>query len=125
MNLTLTQKERENIKHLHRKCSVRRHADKLKALLLLDKGVSCVEVGEILLLDDDTIRIYRNKFISQGIDSLLSDNNKGSVSNLNNEQLLELENHLENNTYADTRGIINWINEKFSLFIALVELTLY
>lgn len=114
MNLILTIEERDNIKHLHRKCSVRRHADKLKSLLLLDKGFSCIEVGEILLLDDDTIRTYRNNFISQGINSLLSDKNKGRASNLTTEQLQELDKHIENNTYGDTTGIIDWIQEKFN-----------
>ena len=59
MKFILTPKERKKIKQLHRKCTVRRHADKLKALLMLDKGFSCKEVGELLLLDDDTIRQYR------------------------------------------------------------------
>ena len=60
MNLKLTQQEREQIKQLHRGCKQRKHADKLKAILLLADGFSCVDVGKILLLDDDTIRSYRN-----------------------------------------------------------------
>jgi hypothetical protein len=62
MNLILTDSERKEIKRLHRNCSKRKHADKLKALLLLDKGFSCIETGEMLLLDDDTIRQYRSQY---------------------------------------------------------------
>ena len=46
-------------------------------LLLLDKGHSCVGVGGILLLDDDTTRKYRNIYLNQVATSLLTDHNKG------------------------------------------------
>ena len=115
MSFTLTQKEREKIKWLHRGCSERRFADKLKSLLLLDKGFSCVEVGEILLLDDDTIRKYRTQYLNQGAESMLSDNNKGTSSKLNEKQINELELHLDQNTYSSTKGIIAWIKESFGI----------
>ncbi len=115
MNLVLTHEERNNIKQLHRNCSKRRNADKLKALLLLDKGFSCVEVGEILLLDDDTVRNYRSMYLTQGIKSLLTDKNKGTSSRLNESQINELESHLESNTYPNTKGIIVWIKECFGI----------
>ncbi len=115
MSFTLTQKEREKIKRLHRGCSERRFADKLKSLLLLDKGFSCIEVGEILLLDDDTIRKYRNQYLNRGAESMLSDNNKGTLSKLNESQINELEQHLDQNTYSSTKGIIAWIKECFGI----------
>jgi transposase len=115
MNFTLTQNEREKIKQLHRNCSERKFADKLKSLLLLDKGFSCVEVGEILLLDDDTIRKYRSQYLIQGAESMLADKNKGTSSRLNECQINELEEHLEENTYSSTKGIIVWIKECFGI----------
>ena len=115
MKILLTSKEREDIRLLHRNCPKKRYADKLKALLLLDKGFSCVDVGEILLLDDDTIRQYRNQYINQGAESLLADNNKGTSSHLNAIQLNLLESHLEVNTYIDSKGIIVWISENFNI----------
>jgi transposase len=115
MKLALTQEERENIRQLHRSCSKRRFADKLKAILLLDDGFSCMDVGRMLLLDDDTIRRYRTDYLSVGVESLLTDNNKGSDPYLTVIQLKELENHLEENTYLDSKGIIVWIVEKFNI----------
>jgi len=61
MTIKLSIRERDEIKQLHRNCKQRKHADKLKAILMLDRGFSCIDVGEILLLDDDTVRGYRNK----------------------------------------------------------------
>jgi transposase len=115
MRFILTHNERENIKQLHRKCRIRRHADKLKALLMLDKGFSCIEVGELLLLDDDTIRKYREQYINIGVNSLLSDNNKGTTAKLNNAQCKELSSYLEENTYSNTKGIIAWIEKNFKI----------
>jgi len=115
MNVKLSQEEKNKIKKLHRSCKQRRYADKLKAILLLDAGFSCVEVGQILLLDDDTIRKYRNIYLSQGTEFLLSDNNKGTTSFLTSEQLETLEKHLTTNVYTDSKGVVVWICNEFGI----------
>ena len=38
--------------------------------MLLDKGVSCQEVAEVLLFDDDTIRGWYELFEQSGVDGL-------------------------------------------------------
>ncbi len=115
MNLILTHKERAEIAQLHRNCSKRRFADRLKSILLLADGFSCIEVGRILLLDDDTIRQYRTQYLNQGTESLLTDKNKGSSSKLNEIQIDELAKHLEDKTYIDTKGIVVWIKVQFGV----------
>ncbi len=115
MRFKLTQQEKEEIRQLHRSCQKKRIADKLKALLFLDKGYSCVEVGELLLLDDDTIRSYREQYLNLGAESLLKDNNNGRLSYLDTKQLNLLEQHLENTTYLDSKGIIVWIFKQFNI----------
>jgi len=115
MTVRLTQKEREELRQLHRNCRKKRFADKLKAILLLDNGFSCIEVGQILLLDDDTVRKYRNQYLNHGANSLLEDNNKGSLSYLSDVELESLDKHLEENTYSDSKGIIDWIEQEFGV----------
>ena len=115
MILKLTQEQKQEIRYLHQKCPTRRFADKLKALLLLDKGFSCVEVGDILLLDDDTIRKYRDQYLAQGAASLLEDNNKGTRPYLTVAQIEELDAHLEENVYSDSKGIRAWVAKKFNV----------
>lgn len=115
MNTILTREEKDKIRNLHRNCKQRKHADKLKAILLLDKGLSCIEVGEILLLDDDTIRTYRNSYLNEGAKSLLTDNNNGTSSSLKCSQLASLEKHLLANVYVDTKGIVVWIEKQFGI----------
>jgi transposase len=109
----LTSEQRAEIKSLHRQCKERRFADKLKAILLLDKGLSCEEISEILLLDDDTIRNYKKQYLSEGANALLSDNNKGGVSRLTDRQVAELDKHLSENVYTDSNLIIFWIETNF------------
>jgi transposase len=113
--MNLPQEDKNTIKGLHRSCTQRKHADKLKAILLLDKGHSCIEVGEILLLDDDTIRTYRNTYLNQGAEALLSDNNNGTKAFLSAEQLDALEKHLAQNVYVDSKGIVAWIEKEFRI----------
>jgi transposase len=115
MTINLSEEEKNTIKGLHRSCNQRKHADKLKAILLLDKGHCCVEVGEILLLDDDTIRTYRNTYLNNGAASLLSDNNKGTSAFLSSEQLDALEKHLTQNVYVDSKGIVAWVEKEFGI----------
>jgi len=115
MIFKLSTKERKNIRQIHKKTVKRRFADRLKALLLLDDGFSCIEVGKILLLDDDTIRGYREKYLNYGIESLLDDNHKGRNSYLNTKQLNELNTHLEETTYSKSKGIIDWIKDKYGI----------
>ena len=105
MNIKLSQKEANQIKQLHHNCKQRKHADKLKAILMLDDGFSCVEVGNILLLDDDTIRTYRNTYLSHGAEPLLSGNNKGTTSYPTAVQLDALEKHLTDNVYTDPKAL--------------------
>ena len=101
MTIRSLQKEADQIKQLHRTCKQRKHADKLKAILMPHDGFSCVEVGNILLLDDDTIRTYRNTYLSYGAEPLLGDNNKGTTSYPTAVQLDALDKNLTYNVYTD------------------------
>tara|TARA_B100001059_G_scaffold140608_1_gene140679 strand:- start:635 stop:1186 length:552 start_codon:yes stop_codon:yes gene_type:complete len=116
MTIKLSQKEANQIKQLHRNCKQRKHADKLKAILMLNDGFSCVAVGTILLLDDDTIRTYRNTYLSDGVESLLSDNNKGRTSSLTAVELDALEKQVTANVYSDSKGIVAWIEDNFGIY---------
>jgi len=115
MKLVLTQEQKAQIIKLHRQCKERKFADRLKAILLLDDGYSCIEVGRILLLDDDTIRTYQNHYINYGAEDLIKNNNKGTLPILTREQIDLLDKHLVKNTYADSKGIVAWIEEKFKV----------
>src|ERR671910_3268214 len=47
-----------------------RLARRANALVLLDRGMSCEDVGQVLLIDDDTIRTWHRLFEEDGVDGL-------------------------------------------------------
>ena len=86
MTIKLSLEEKVQIKRLHRNCKPRKLADRLKAILRLEEGFSGGEVGNILLLDDPTVRKDRNIYLNQGTQDLLQDNNQGRKSCLGAQQ---------------------------------------
>jgi transposase len=113
-HITVKLPQEEKIKKLHRSYTQRKHADKLKTTLLLADGFSCMNIGNILLLDDGTIRTYRNTYLNEGVASLLNDNNKGA-SSLLNPKLDALNKHLTEHVCMDSKGIVDWVNNEFGI----------
>lgn len=46
---------------------------------------------------------------------MLSDNNKRTKPYLNECQLKELDSHLSINSYSDSKGIVDWIKNKYNI----------
>jgi len=63
MENILTSKERQNLISRHRKERDGRIRDRIKAVLLSDKGYSNTKIAEILLLDDETIRRHIEDYL--------------------------------------------------------------
>ena len=63
-----------------------RLARRANAILLLDDGLSCAEVGKVLFLDDDTVRDWRKLYSESGLAGLSRHEAGGSVSHLSKVQ---------------------------------------
>tara|TARA_B110000238_G_scaffold182741_1_gene208751 strand:- start:254 stop:553 length:300 start_codon:yes stop_codon:yes gene_type:complete len=48
-------------------------ARRANALLLLDDGKSCVEIAQVLYLDDDTVRGWHKQYVAEGWDAVAYD----------------------------------------------------
>ena len=48
-------------------------ARRANALLLLDDGKSCVEIAQVLYLDDDTVRGWHKQYLAEGWDAVAYD----------------------------------------------------
>ncbi len=68
-------------------------------MLFLNKGFSYLEVSELLLLDENTIRNIYEIYITQSLNGLLSFNYQAALSYLSEEEQQELDAHLQNNMY--------------------------
>src|SRR3954447_17704320 len=63
-----------------------RLARRANALVLLDRGMSCEDVGRVLLIDDDTIRTWHRLFEADGVDGLAGFKYGGRACQLTLEQ---------------------------------------
>jgi transposase len=104
-----------SLKALHKNIQSGKIRDRIKAILLLDKGFTYEEIREILLISDSSIRRYEDIFITLGIESLIETEYKGGIPKLNPEQEKELCDHLENNLYGSSKEIVEYIKNKYRI----------
>jgi transposase len=111
----LEETQRLDLMSRHRHERERRFADKIKSVLLIDKGWSYEQVAEVLLLDDSTVRNYLTQFTSGGVDSLLKDYFVGKVSKLSLEEEVNLVTHLTEQLYSTTKEVVAYVEERFGI----------
>ena len=122
MQINLTPKEKTALEILHKETNHGKNRDKIKAILLLDKGFSVTEVSEILLLSENTIRHYENCFKKQGSKggmSWLIANYKTYEGKLTIEEEQEVINYVENNIISDSKELIQFIELRFEKIYSL------
>ena len=110
--MNLTENKIKELKAQHKKEHDKRICDRIKAVLMINKGYSYKQTAEMLLLDDDSVRRHIKEYIES---EKLSNNHKGSECKLNKEQTLELINYLQDNTFTDVRPIINYVKNKYNI----------
>lgn len=91
----------------------RKPADRIKALLLLNKGLAYSQVAEILMLDETTIRRYKVDFEKTGIDGLLEDRYHGSDGYLTAVQEKKLTGYLREHTYQTVKAVASYVFDTY------------
>ena len=112
MKQFLLDTERQELLTLHRSEKNRRNADRIKAVLLADKGWGCKKISEVLLIDENTVKRHITEFKN---DKKLKISSGGGTSKLNEDQTKELSSHLENNTYLKVIDICSYVKEKYGV----------
>ena len=112
---TLNDNELQLLWETHRKAKKKRDADRIKAVYSLAVGHSLREVASILMLDEDTLRLYKRAYEEGGIPKLVKMNYKGSNKKLTDEQLTQLEKELESTIYLTTQSIIAYVVKAFNV----------
>ena len=90
-------------------------AYKLNAIILLGSGWGLREVSEALLLDEETLRSYVEKYRTDGIKSLLKTRYQGSQAWLTAEQLSQLADELDSNIHLDVKSVIDYVARIFEV----------
>lgn len=112
MSKPLTTQERAALVIQHKSERDKRICDRIKAVLLHDKGYSHTKIAEILLLDDETVRRHVNDYF---IKKKLAPQNGGSVSRMSSKQSKLLKAHLHEKTYLYVKEICAYVQSEFVL----------
>src|SRR5271163_4953417 len=91
------------LRERHRKERDGRVKDRLKAVLLRDKGYSYEEIAEVLFLSDEAVRKHVVDYLRE---QKLAPENGGSEPELNADDTAKLLAHLEERTYLYVREIV-------------------
>lgn len=111
----LTKEEVSELCVAHRAERNRHAAYKINAVILLGTGWKLKEVKNALLIDDETLRKYVEKYQAGGIAELLQTHYSGRQSHLDDKQLKLLHSELDNNIYLTTREIIEFVFDEFGV----------
>ena len=85
------------------------------ALVLLDDGMNCEEVGEVLYLDDDTVRDWPKAWEAQGTKSLSEFGYQGSACELTIDQQKQLKAWVTETLPRSTSQIGAWIEQEYEV----------
>src|SRR3990167_10012862 len=112
--IELTEIERIEYKRQHKICKDKKKADRIKAILLLDKNFTLKQVSDILLIDENTIINWKDRFFEKRDNKdWLKDNYSGYDGRLNKEELNKVEDFTENNPISNAKQVQEYILNEF------------
>jgi transposase len=123
MDNKLSPEEIEELKERHRACRDRRSADRIKAVILLDRGFSYEEAAKALLLDDSTVRDWESQFDEDGLEALLVDGFSGGKARLTAEQESLLSGHVEEGCFGRVADLLPWVKDELGTEYSVDGLT--
>ncbi len=124
MNITLTTEEKIELKQRHRRMKDRRDADKIKAVLLFANGYTAVEIANILLMDDETVRTWIKSYeIEENIDEWLVKNYLAYQGKLSQEDESIVMEYVVSNVISDSKQVKEFIENKFTKKYSLSGVT--
>ena len=116
----LDESEREYLQGQHKCERDGRIRDRIKAVLLYDKGWSCERIAEALFISHEAVRQHTLDY--EAIRKL-KPHNGGSSEKLNKDQTKMLVEHLEENIYSSAKDIIAYIWEEFEIKYSVPGIT--
>ncbi len=117
-NFHLSDDELALLRKAHRAERNKGAAYRLNAVILLGSGWKLRDVKDALLIDDETLRSYVDKYKTSGIEGLLQTNHKGRANRLNNLQRKQLCEKLEEDIFLTTLCVIKYVKDEFNVSYA-------
>lgn len=104
--------ERARLTVQHKKERDGRIRDRIKAVLLHDKGWSLRQIAEALLISDEAVRNHIEDYKST---HKLRPESGGSQEKLTEKQAQQLEKHLEQHTFLYVKDIVTYVSATFKV----------
>lgn len=127
MKILLSPEQINRLKILHKTQTVKRYADRIKIILLLNTGYSQEEVSDILLIDEDTVSKWKSCFLNciltDDLSTWFSDNYRGYVGKLSYTSLSYLRTYLKDfnvSTKAQIKSYL-WDSEGVKLSLSGIQ----
>jgi transposase len=108
----LSDAERTQLRAQHRQERDKRICDRIKAVLLFDKGWSIASIAEALLLSEDAVRTHITEYKES---KKLKPENGGSAEKFSIEQSEQLGQHLRSHTYLYVKDILAYVQSTWSV----------
>jgi len=106
LKINLKNKERKELQKKHKKTRDKKVADRIKAVLLRDRGWSQRAIAASLLVSENTVHQY---LLAYKKEKRLKALHKGSEEKLNRSQRKALKKYLTNNTFTKTVDICAYV----------------
>lgn len=116
----LTDQAREELKQQQKVEKNRRTLDRIRAVLLADKGWTYKQIAEALFVDPETISRHVGEY---GQNKKIALESGGSSSKLNEEQTQDLITYLEENTYTKVSDICLYVQNKYGIKYTVAGMT--
>jgi transposase len=114
-NFSLSKDQLNVLRLAHRSEKNRKSAYKLNAIILLGTGWKIRQVKDALLIDDETLRHYVNKYNELGIEGLLSTHHKGSNSYLSEKEKDQLCVELDKTIHLTTKEVADYVRRTYDI----------
>jgi len=115
MEMHLTDTQRDELQIFQRNVEKRSGYVKVTTILLLDKGLSIVDISDYLGIDSSTIYRYINSYISDGLVSYLKTDYQGYWGRLSSHQISQLRKEINTNLYLDSKEVVSWILARWGI----------
>ena len=115
MGKFLSKEQRQELMDALKLERIRRYAERIKVILLLDEGKTYRDISDFLFLDEGTIANYRKRYKKGGLERLVNDNYTGKRAMLSDEELIILDAELQERIFLTTEAIIAYVKDRFGV----------
>ena len=115
MGKFLSKKQRQELLEELQVEKMRRYAERIKVILLLDEGETYENIAKFLFLDKGTIANYRKRYKVGGIEGLINDQYSGKRTSLTPKEKEVLSNDLQCKIFLSIKAVVAHIENKFGI----------